>query len=431
MKSMRRRKPNNDNNQGASLIKPRPTRTQVKHTILKKYLEAWGGIIVNGLRQRADAAPHFVYIGCDASTGRYRGELEDVVAYREPQQIFGTPIIGVTALDALAAWAKKSANKDVRINAILIEKERKNYEELKSSLRLAGFMPRVRETATFSCLQDGEIALLCEDSTPLADQLVDYTQSGYKYSLFLLDPYGPKGIPFPFVRKIIQHQRHDAMIYVPYLDLQKKSGIVVKPTITSTEDELVKNYDAMFGHARWRDLVKQLYEAGYQEEDEIWGLEAMLMNCYRETLLSIDASLAVKSIGLHFPDRERTMYYLYLTTHDPSGALKMNELLWEAGYQEYELRQKLKQSRAHPGQLMLFDIPVQAEKSARPTKEQIAEHLMSLLKGQTRTRKEIYSTVADEIYFVGEIDKALKYLQAQGQISFEGQLRNMTRIKIR
>ena len=31
-------------------VEPRPTQTKVKHTILEKYLKAWGGIIVNGLR---------------------------------------------------------------------------------------------------------------------------------------------------------------------------------------------------------------------------------------------------------------------------------------------------------------------------------------------------------------------------------------------
>jgi three-Cys-motif partner protein len=430
MKSMKQNNQHDNSNQETALIKPRKTQTKVKHTILERYLQAWGGIIINGLRQHASANIHLVYIDCHASYGRYRGELEDVAARRDPQPIFGTPIIGVKALDELAAWAKKSVQRQVRTSTILIEKERKVYDELKTSLRLAELMPRVHETTNFSYLQDGEIALVWADSTLLADQLVRYTQSGYKYSLFLLDPYGPTGIPFSFVSKIIQQPRHDTIIYVPYLDLEKKSGIAAKSTITPTENELIKNYDAMFGHAKWRTIVKQCYEADSQNENEVWKLEAMLMRCYRETLLSIDPGLTVKSIGLHFPDRDRIMYYLYLTTHDSNGALKMNELLWEAGYQEYELRQRLKQSKEHPGQLTLFDMPLQPKKSARPTKEEIGRHIMRLFKGQTRTKREIYAALADEIYFAKEVNNALKYLQAQGQISFVGPLENSTCIKI-
>ncbi len=186
----------------------------------------------------------------------------------------------------------------------------------------------------------------------------------------------------------------------------------------------------MFGHTGWRTLARRYYKPDFQDEDEIWGLEAMLMGCYREALLSVDPDLVVKSIGLHFPDRDRIMYYLYLTTHDPSGALKMNELLWEAGYQEYELRQRLKQSKEHPGQLTLFDMPLQPEKPACPAKEEIGRHIMRLFKGQTRTKREIYAALADEIYFAKEVNKALKYLQAQGQISFVGPLENSTCIKI-
>ncbi|GEM_PF-1110499 len=430
MKSMRQGNQHDNSDHGTALIKPRKTQTKVKHMILEKYLQAWGGIIINGLRQHASANIHLVYIDCHASYGRYRGELEDVAARRDPQPIFGTPIIGVKALDQLAAWAKKSAQRQVRTSTILIEKERKVYDELKISLGMAGLTPRMHESKNFSHLQDGEIALVWADSTLLADQLVQYTQSGHKFSLFLLDPYGPTGIPFSFVSKIIQHPRHDTIIYVPYLDLEKKSGIVAKSTITPTENELIKNYDAMFGHTGWRTLARRYYKPDFQDEDEIWGLEAMLMGCYREALLSVDPDLVVKSIGLHFPDRDRIMYYLYLTTHDPSGALKMNELLWEAGYQEYELRQRLKQSKEHPGQLTLFDMPLQPEKPACPAKEEIGRHIMRLFKGQTRTKREIYAALADEIYFAKEVNKALKYLQAQGQISFVGPLENSTCIKI-
>jgi hypothetical protein len=63
-------------------IKPRSTQTKVKHTFLKDYLKSWGGIIINGWRRNPNLL-HLVYIDCNASFGRYSGELEDKVARRQ------------------------------------------------------------------------------------------------------------------------------------------------------------------------------------------------------------------------------------------------------------------------------------------------------------------------------------------------------------
>ncbi len=67
-------------------------------------------------------------------------------------------------------------------------------------------------------------------------------------------------------------------------------------------------------------------------------MEQELINYYRDALQSADPDITVKSMKLHFPDRNRAMYYLYLTTHDPSGARQMNKVLSEAWLQEHEFR---------------------------------------------------------------------------------------------
>jgi hypothetical protein len=63
-------------------IEPRPTQTRIKHEIFEKYFKAWGGIILGGLKQKADRMQrmgrrfdlHFVYVDCNASWGRFAGE---------------------------------------------------------------------------------------------------------------------------------------------------------------------------------------------------------------------------------------------------------------------------------------------------------------------------------------------------------------------
>lgn len=204
-------------------MKPRPPQTRVKHLILEKYLHAWGSIIIHGLKNQPTSL-HLVYIDCNASFGRYPGELKESITQQESFSVFGSPIIGIRVLDALASWAQEKYGKRVRTNAILIEKDPKIYSELKHSLSLAGFAQRTRETDAFLSLKDGEIAALCEDSTRTAARLIAYTQAETKFSLFLLDPYGPTGIPLDFVREIIRQPRHDVIINMPYQDLHKKAA---------------------------------------------------------------------------------------------------------------------------------------------------------------------------------------------------------------
>jgi three-Cys-motif partner protein len=446
VKSIKRRNISSGNDFGRGFIKPRSTQTKIKHNILEQYLEKWGNIIINGSKQ-FQTSIHLVYIDCNAYAGRYSQDIEAVPTDEKSQPIFGTPIIGVRGLDALVNGVKKSPKKiELRTNAILIEKDEKIYQELRRSLSMAGLFHRVRETKDFASLRDGQIALLCEDSVHLAPQLIHYTQTGSKYSLFLLDPYGPKGIPFTFVSEIIRRPRHDVVINMPYQDLHKKSGMAIKSELRQAESEIVKNYDAMFGHTGWQKIVREIAEKAKgreleevlasDETSEILDLEVALMQCYRQTLLSADPNLSVKSIELHFPDRERTMFYLYLTTHDPNGALAMNAILWEAKYQEHELRWKLrdlkksiKQNIYQPPLLKLP--PPSLDRPPRATIEDIAKHILELLGGKVLTRRDIYAALADESYFYNEINKALTLLKRQNLAFCQSPVNNNTLFSIK
>ena len=413
-------------------VEPRPTQTKVKHTILENYLKAWGGIIINGLNKRLRDL-HLVYIDCNASYGRFNGELEDTLTYRQTQPIFGSPIIGIKELDSLAGWAETTYGVRVRTNSILFENDSQIFAELKRSLEMAGLTARVRETSDFFSLRDGEVSLLFKDSTSMASKLISYTQSGFTFSFFALDPYGPKGIPLSFVGEIIRQQRHDVIINFPYYDLHKKSGIVPRQNQTSVNEKLLNNYDALFGNSEWQAIVRALdtdairegQEALYRDAPisdttiEAQNLEIELMNCYERSLLSADPDLTVKSIGLHFPDKERTIYYLYLTTHDPTGSLKMNEVLWNAGYQEHELRWGLMELRRRGDQLPLFEVAAPSPKTPQRTSiEDIAKQIYGLFRGKTITKKDIYTALADEPYFAREVDRALTQLKKQKLASF-------------
>ncbi len=411
--------------------KPRTTQAKIKHEILDRYLAIWGRIILNGLRgdivrvrssgRRFDV--HFVYVDCNAFSGRYPGELEDAIAGRPAGTVYGSPVIGVQALDRLSEWARDTMALDIRVNAVLVEMRKGPFDELQESLRAAGLGNRVQLTTDFKALGPGEIAVVRGDWTSFVDSLVDYTQTGYTFALYLLDPYGPMAIPLHCADRIINAPRHDAIINMPYQDLLKKTGLLKKEELSPQEQKVCDHFDRMFGGQHWRSIVQDhhmitsvrlaLGDLSAADEEALERgatLEEELAGCYREALLCTDPALSVKKIKLHFPDRQRTMYYLYLTTHDANGALKMNEILHEAGQHEHELRERLKQAKKERSSGMVGMLPFMDSipltfpsrpEEQRPAIADIADHIVRLLDGQQLKRPQIYQALANDIYFAG------------------------------
>lgn len=415
------------------MFEARPIQTKVKHIILERYLKAWGGIIINGSRygiQKArqkgvqNAGLHFIYVDCFAGCGQYMGELEDQEKGLPLTPVSGSPIIGIEALDGLVEYGSKEGV-PVRVTTILIESSANNYNSLKSLLIEKGLSDRIHESIDFANLPNKGIALVHNDSTNLADNLLSYTKSSnYTYAFYLLDPWGPTGIPLRIVRRIISQKKHDVLINMPYQDLHKKSGIVGKQQLSSTEVNLLRNYDEMFGNQNWHSIVQnwQESEAASRQAGE---LELELANYYRNVLYNADNQLSVKSIPLRFPDRDRTMFHLYLTTHDPNGALQMNQIMLDAGYAERHLRWQLQYlKKTHGGrQLGLFNptqIAPELNPSERDYTDEIAQKIQNRFSGRSTNRRQIYQYLADELYLPGEINQALSKLKREKKARFDG-----------
>jgi three-Cys-motif partner protein len=425
-------------------MKPRPSQTRVKHEVLEAYIDKWGGIIANGALLHArnaqsrgrDFELHLIYVDANASSGRYAGEQADVVSGRSASTVFGSPIIGIRALDRIAKWAEPRGL-NVRTNSILVELEATEYGELKDSLKTAGLDHRVREGTDFRSLSSGEIALVRGDCVDVMPKIIAYTQAGRAFSLFLLDPYGPKALPLVgYVAEVIKCPRHDVIINMPYQDLHKKTGLAKKEARTAAEESVLENYDRMFSHQQWREIAQRL------DRDELWEeadgipvmsgggeVEVELMASYRESLQNVDQTLAVKAIGLLFPDRKRTMFYLYLTTHDSDGALAINQILWDANLQEQELRwqfwqakqEKAMQTMMLPGMDVANPVP-QFPQRLQP--EDIATQIIGRMAGRQTTRKELSREFADDPYFAGEINRALTILKREKRAEYESPLTN-------
>jgi three-Cys-motif partner protein len=453
-------------------LKPRDVQTQVKHKILERYLRTWGGIILSGLKGTAaqmqmsgkQLRHKFVYVDCFAYCGRYSGNTEDIFLECTTGPVAGSPIIGVRALDELTDMASRYGI-DLKVNAILIEKVPEVFGCLLDTLSDEGLMPRVKQTTDFSSLNAGEIAAVNADSTQMADELLACTKQRYTKAFYLLDTYGPSGIPHNFVHSIVQNDGHDVVINFPYYDLQKKTGSIQTQSHTSH----VAHWTAAFGCEKWIKVVREI-EAMRHYRDALLGAlgltmseaegdplfeefeqsdsltdsqlteltERKLVDLYRNALLEMDPALAVKTIRLRFPDKDRPMYHLFLTTHDPTGALALNKILFDAKLGEYELRyirRFAKDQQPPPGQLPLFpldtvqpDVP-KPKVPDRPTIEECAEAILQRFSDRTATRRDVYRELADEIYFDTEVDKAIRYLRRTKRANYSGDLAHDSSIK--
>jgi three-Cys-motif partner protein len=395
-------------------------------------LQAWGGIILSGISRSSVRDAHFAYVDANAYRGWYPGDQSDVIDHASGGVVYGSPIIGIEVLDELVAFAKEKYSIRLQVNVILVEKDGQIFGELVEALRQKGYSSRLLINPTnLATIAGKQIATINDDSTTIVDRLVDFTSSGKKFSFYFLDPFGASGIPLSYVDKVITRPRHDVMINFPYLDLHRKTGLTQKPDLSIGLEQRLRDCDRMFGHNRWRTVASQM-DAVIDQYKSL-DLEQHLVDSYRESLASIDPDLAVKSIRLRFPDRERTMYYLFLTTHDPTGALAMNELLWKAKLMENELRWQLREVRvAGQKQLLLFHTPApppRDQPEIRPSKEEIANHISQMLHGRLLLLRDVYRLLADELYFANEIKSALRFLRAQKRLEFTGDLRNRTELK--
>lgn len=466
-----------------TVLEPRDTQTQVKHKILDKYLSAWGGIILNGLGEAARRygkviSSHFVYVDCFAYTGKYSGDVENIWLEKSTGPVVGSSIIGVKVLDDLKSISHRYTNVTLTTNVILIEQDPKRYTQLLQNLECEGFGARIRHTTDFDTLLPEEIAVVNADCTTLSDKLLKFTTKKYTKAFYLIDPYGPSGIPHDFVQSIVRQDGHDVMINFIYLDLHKKTGAVVNDTeISEKQKKHVEHWSQAFGSDEWIKIKQEIENLrrsrdsylnhlrnsedplmialGLKPDEAIYDplfrdmqdnspltdaqltelTERKLVELYKTVLIKMDSALAIKVIRLLFPDKDRSMFYLFLTTHDGTGALALNQILFDAKLYESELRyirNSAKKQLPKNGQMAMFppevpEIPKQQAPS-RPTIDNCAEFICEKFSGKLLTRREVYKLLADEEYYDSEINKAIALLKKKGKAAYDGNINNSTLI---
>lgn len=421
----------------------RRIQTQVKHKIQTDYLTAWQSIIVGGLSSRAIGAARagrafhsrLIYVDGFSFRGRYshnegRSISSQSAEGREP--IWGSPIIGVRALDQAAKHAADRYGFSIGTASILVEQRSGHFERLLESLQLAG-IHRERIVINPKVIQprDGDVLVINADFLECyCDIILPCLQQKYTKSFVLLDPYGMKGIPYDMVKRFVSLPNADIMINWPFLDIQRKQGRFERADERSVagDEAILANIDEMFGTEQWKRFCSGRPTDSLPENVR-GDLEVDLANLYQSQLQEADSTVTVKRVPLRFSDRDRTIYYLFLTTHDPSGALELNEVLDRAKLLELGARWHLDQDRyVHmmeaKGQTPLFDfaaielaVPNLPERNVDISR--LGQDVHRLWAGMSPTRKEVYRSQANTAVYKSEIDRALTWLKKQGMVDFD------------
>lgn len=250
--------------------------TQSKHTILRRYWEAWLPIMTK-YNQRV------LYIDGFAGPGLYSGG-ED-----------GSPLI------ALKAARDHDARPKSEVVFTFIEKDKKRFEHLVQVIEeIKPTLPRNFRVHCVHGVFDNQ----------MTDVLDGIDQQGARLapSLVFIDPFGFSHTPFGTVQRIMQNPRCEILVTFMYEEINRFLG---HPDHGNT-------YDLLFGTTAWRSVL---------EVPEPDRRRRMIHDIYRDQLQSTGVEY-VRSFEM-LNHGNRTDYFLFFGTHNLLGLEKMKEAMWK------------------------------------------------------------------------------------------------------
>jgi three-Cys-motif partner protein len=251
--------------------------TQAKHTILRRYWEAWLPIM-STFNQR------LLYIDGFAGPGSYAGGQD------------GSPLI------ALKSARDHQARPKAEVVFIFIEKDKKRYEHLVATI--ADIKPTLPGSFKVSCVH----GVFDDEMTEVLDDL-DKQKATLAPSLVFIDPFGFSHTPFRTVERIMQNQRCEILITFMYEEINRFLN----------HPDHVETYDFLFGTRKWRKVV---------EIDRPVERRRTLHDIYRDQLTGAGIE-HVRSFEM-INQGNKTDYFLFFGSHNLRGLEKMKEAMWKA-----------------------------------------------------------------------------------------------------
>jgi three-Cys-motif partner protein len=250
--------------------------TLSKHTILRRYWEAWLPIMTK-FNQRV------LYIDGFAGPGKYAGG-ED-----------GSPLI------ALKSARDHHARPKSEVAFIFIERDKERFDHLLQTIDQ--IKPPLPQNFRVHCVQG-----TFDDQMTEVLNRIDQQRAKLAPSLVFIDPFGFSHTPFRTVKRIIQNPRCEILVTFMYEEINR---FLAHPDHADT-------YDQLFGTDVWRAVLE------VAEPNDRWR---MIHDIYRDQLRSAGVEY-VRSFEM-LNQGNRTDYFLFFGTHNLLGLEKMKEAMWQ------------------------------------------------------------------------------------------------------
>jgi three-Cys-motif partner protein len=250
--------------------------TQSKHTILRRYWEAWLPIMTK-YNQRV------LYIDGFAGPGRYAGG-ED-----------GSPLL------ALISARDHQARPDSEVVFTFIEKDKRRFDHLEQTIEQ--IKPTLPPNFKVHCIH----GVFDDQMADVLDRLEE-KKATLAPSLVFIDPFGFSHTPFRTVQRIMQNTKCEILVTFMYEEINRFLG----------HPDHADTYDRLFGTDAWREVLE------VKDPDE---RRRMIHDIYRDQLRAAGIE-HVRSFEM-LNQGNRTDYFLFFGTHSLRGLEKMKEAMWK------------------------------------------------------------------------------------------------------
>lgn len=248
--------------------------TGAKHTILRRYLGAWFGIM-------GRTNPRIIYLDGFCGPGRYKGG-ED-----------GSPVLAIKL-----AKGHHQKNNLHEVTFVFVEERKDRVDHLRNEL---SSLP-VPSTFHISVNQNQFDNTLSE--------ILDYLDTkGAKIAptFAFIDPFGFKGAPFKLVQRLLNNPKTEVFVNIMANSINR---------FLDHPDPQIKNHIVdLFGTPH----VLQILNVGYHGISQLRELyQAQLEKCAKY----------VRYFEMRDEDN-RIIYYLFFATNNRLGHIKMKEAFWK------------------------------------------------------------------------------------------------------
>lgn len=331
--------------------------TEVKHEILRKYLETWVRIVG---RYHGTVC----FFDCFAGRGIYaNGEI-------------GSPLITMRAVKDV----KQKFDFLKNVELTFIESNKNNYENLVKVIQ----DEISRDPYGYSGITIKNI--INEEFANVGNDIV---QDCRHPSFFFIDPFGFSGVPFDIIKKILAIPRTEVFI-----------NFMV---------EFVYRFLTSKGHARSIEElygisnVRSLTESEYGHLD----LEAALLKIYRKQLHDAANAKFTFPFKVNADEKLKTTYYLVHATNSFKGCEVMKNVMYNAG-----TKKQFGYLGPAEGQMALGNFD---------NLEYLQEYLADFFNEQSLTFEDIRMRTANDLpYVTGDYKTALLQLEGKSKILIEG-----------